>query len=141
MNAVSTDTLGTIINFNAEFVDVASVAPAFLGTQARNLALDLLDSLIAGTYTVTSNVATINTTAHNLVVGQKVRLAPSGGTLPIGVYVVASVINANSYTVAVTAANCASSPLTTYPNSMRVYLYDSSGVRQSGPVSWTIRGS
>lgn len=141
VSAVSSDAQGTIVNFNTEFVDVVSVAPSALGTSARNVVVDLLDTVIQGTYTVTSAVATVNASAHGLLVGQKVRLAPSSGLLPLGVYTVASVVNANSYTVAAPGVANTSGNLTTYPNSMRVYLYDTSGVRQSGPVSWTIRGS
>lgn len=139
--AQSTDALGTVVNFNSDFVDVASVSPAPLGTEPRSAVVDMLDAILTGTYTVASNVVTVTTPGHNLVVGQKVRLAPAAGTLSIGVHHVASVIDADNYTVAAIAEDCVPSPLTTYPNSMRVYLYDAAGDRQSGPVSWTIRGS
>lgn len=140
VSAVSTDASGTVVNFNTDFVDVVSIAPAALGVAARYAVADFLDEVKSGTYSVVSNVATINTTAHGLLPGQRVRLMPSTGSLPLDTYTVASVVNANSYTVSVTHPNT-SGALLTYPNSMRVYLYDTSGVRQSGPVSWTIRGS
>lgn len=140
VSALSTDTYGTIVNFNSEFVDISAINPSVSSTSARNAVYDFKDSIIAGTYSVTSNVATVNAVGHNLLAGQKVRLTASTGLLPIGVYTVASVINADSYTVNIAIANT-SGNLTTYPNSFRVYVYDSSGVRQSNTVSWIARGS
>lgn len=140
VSALSTDAVGTVVNLNTEFVDVISITPSASSSVARTCNYDFLDQIQAGTYAVSSNVATINITGHNLVAGQKVRLTPSTGGLPIGVYTVASVVNANSYTVNITTANT-SGNLTTYPNSFRVYVFDSNGVRQSNTVSWTVRGS
>lgn len=140
LNALSTDTNGTIVNFGTEFVDVISISPSVNSTQNRSAVYDFSDSLLSGTYSVSSGIATISVTGHNLAVGQKVRISPSTGGLPLGVYTVQSVVNANSYTVAVAIANT-SGNATTYPNSFRVYVYDTSGVRQSNTVSWTVRGS
>jgi hypothetical protein len=61
------------------------------------------------------------------------------GTATSGVYTIASVINANSYTVNITTGNT-SGNVTTYPNSMTVYVFDTSGTRQSNTVSWNLRG-
>ena len=110
------------------------------GTTPLTAVYDFLDSVITGTYSVTSNVCTVNATGHNLVVGQKVRLTFTSGTAPSGVYAVASVVNANSYTVALTTANT-SGNLSTYPEGMRIYLFNSAGTRVSGTVSWSIRGT
>lgn len=140
VEAVSTDTAGTVVNLNSEFVDVISITPSALASVARTCNYSFLDSIQSGSYSVTSNVATINITGHDLVAGQKVRLTPSTGGLPIGVYTVASVVNANSYLVNITTANT-SGNLTTYPNSFRVFVFDSNGTRQSNTVSWTVRGS
>jgi len=140
VDALSTDASGTIVNLNTEFVDLVSITPSALGTSARTVVYDFLDSVQSGTYTLSSNIATINVTGHNLLVGQTVRLMPTTGTLVLGVYTVTQVVSANSYRVAFTAAN-SSGALTTYPNSFRVYVFDSSGVRQSNTVSWTVRGS
>jgi len=140
LNVSSSDTLGTVVNFGSEFVDVISFQPSPLGTVARVAVGDFSDNIIVGTYTVASNVVTVTATAHNLLTGQRVRLAASSGNLPIGVYTVASVTNANTYTCAAVLANT-SGAVSTYPNSGRIYLYDSAGTRQSGLVSWTVRGS
>lgn len=137
---VSTDASGTVANFTAAFVDVASITVTASGTTPITAVYDFLDSVIGGTYSVTSNVATINATGHNLVAGQKVRLAFTTGTAPTGVYTVASVINANSYTVALTTPNTTGN-VSTYPQGMRVYLFNSSGARVSGTASWSIRGT
>ena len=140
VEAISTDAAGTVVNLNSEFVDVISITPSTLSAVARTCNYSFLDSIQSGSYSVSSNVATINVTGHDLVAGQKVRLTPSTGGLPIGVYTVASVVNANSYLVNITTANT-SGNLTTYPNSFRVFVFDSNGVRQSNTVSWTVRGS
>lgn len=139
VSALSTDTTGTIVNLNKEFVDVISITLAPSGTAALSPVYDFLDSVINGTYTLTSNVATINVTGHNLLAGQKVRLGITSGTAPSGVYTVASVVNANQYTVNITTANT-SGNISTYPESFRVYLFDANGVRVSGTVSWSVRG-
>jgi len=140
LSVSSADTLGTVVNFSTEFVDVISFQPSPIGTEPRYAVVDFLDAIIVGTYTVASNVVTVNATAHNLLIGQRMRLAASTGNLPIGVYTVASVTNANTYTCAAVLANT-SGAVSTYPNSGRIYLYDSAGTRQSGLVSWTVRGS
>jgi predicted phage tail protein len=139
VSALSTDTNGTIINFNKEIIDVTSITVSPQTTAARYAVYDFKDVVIAGTYSVTSNVATINATAHGLLQGQKVRLYFTTGTATSGVYTIASVINANSYTVNITTGNT-SGNVTTYPNSMTVYVFDTSGTRQSNTVSWNLRG-
>lgn len=139
-SCVSTDTSGTVANFTTTFVDVASITVTPQSTTPVTAVYDFLDSIITGTYSVTSNVCTVNATAHNLVVGQKVRLSFTSGTAPTGVYTVASVVNANSYTVSLTTANT-SGNVSTYPQGMRIYLFNSSGVRVSGTASWSIRGT
>ena len=139
-SCVSTDTSGTVANFSTTFVDVSSITVTPQGTTPVTAVYDFLDSVITGTYSVTSNVCTVNATAHNLVVGQKVRLSFTSGTAPSGVYTVASVVNANSYTVALTTANTTGN-VSTYPQGMRIYLFNSSGARVSGTASWSIRGT
>ncbi|NDG64733.1 MAG: hypothetical protein EBY29_14925, partial [Planctomycetes bacterium] len=139
VSALSTDATGTIVNLSAEFIDVASITLTPGGTSSSTAVYDFLDSVIIGTYSVTTNVATINATAHNLIAGQKVKLTFSSGTAPSGTYTVASVIGVNSYTVAITTADTTGN-VSTYPESFRVYLFNSSGTRISGSVSWAVRG-
>jgi hypothetical protein len=140
IDALSTDANGTIFNFNTEFVDILTINPSVASTSARTPTYAFLDSVLSGTYTLTSNVITVNVTGHQLIAGQRVRLAPSSGLLPLGVYTVATVPNADSYTINYTAANT-SGNLSTYPNSARFFVWDSDGVRQSNTVSINIRGS
>jgi hypothetical protein len=139
VSALSTDTTGTIVNFNKEVIDVASITVSAQSTSPRYVVYDFKDIVINGTYSITSNVATINATSHGLIQGQKVKLYFTSGTAVSGVYTIASVINANSYTVSITNANT-SGNVTTYPNSMTVYVFDTSGTRQSNTVSWNLRG-
>jgi hypothetical protein len=139
VNALSTDASGTIVNFGKEFIDITSIVLTPSGTTPADAVYDYLDTVIAGTYSVTTNVATISVTGHNLLAGQKVRLSFTSGTAPNGVYTVASVVNANQYTVNITTANT-SGNISTYPESFRVYLFNSAGVRTSGLVSWSVRG-
>lgn len=137
---VSTDASGTVANFNSTFVDVAAITVTPLSTTPVTAVYDFLDAVVNGTYSITSNVCTVTATAHNLVVGQKVRLSFTSGTATSGVYTVASVINANSYTVALTTANTTGN-VSTYPEGMRIYLFNSAGARVSGTASWSIRGT
>lgn len=136
---LSTDTSGTVANFGREFIDVTSITLTPAGTTPVTAVYDFLDSVITGTYSVTTNVCTVNATAHGLIVGQKVRLSFTTGTAPSGVYTVASVPNANSYTVALTTANT-SGNVSSYSQGMRIYLFNNSGSRVSGTASWSIKG-
>lgn len=137
---VSTDASGTVANFNTAFIDVTAITVTAQSTTPVTAVYDFLDSVIAGTYSVTSNVCTVNATAHSLVAGQNVRLSFTSGTAPSGVYTVASVVSANQYTVALTTANT-SGNVSTYPEGMRLYLFNSAGSRVSGTASWSIRGT
>ena len=137
--AVSTDASGTVANFNVQMVDVTSITLTPAGTTQATAVYDYKDTIITGTYSVTSNVATITATAHGQAIGQKVRLNFTSGTAPSSVYTIATVPNANSYTVALTTANT-SGNVSTYSQGLRVYLFNSAGARASGTVSWAIRG-
>lgn len=139
VSAFSTDSDGTIVNLAKEFIDISSITVSPNGTTLLTPVYDFKDSVITGTYSVTSNVATVNATAHGLLAGQKVRLIFTSGTAPNGVYQVASVVNANQYLVNITTANT-SGNISTYPESFRIYLFNSAGVRTSGTVSWNVRG-
>lgn len=122
-NSVTIPTSGSkIVNFDTEFIDVQSIIVTPTGTTPITAIYDFKDAVITGTYTITSNVATINVAAHGLVAGQKVRLYFTTGTAIYGVYTIESVINANTYTVNITTANTSGS-VTTYPNSMVIYTF------------------
>lgn len=138
-SVLSTDTNGTIQNFNLEFIDITSITVSPKGSTLLTPVYNFQDAVINGTYSVTTNVATINATAHDLIAGQKVRLNFTSGTAPNGVYTVASVVNANQYTVNITTGNT-SGNISTYPEGFRIYLFDSAGNRASGDVSWSVKG-
>jgi hypothetical protein len=139
VDALSTDTNGTIVNFNKEVIDVQSITLTPAGTTPISAVYDFKDSVMSGTYSVTSNVCTVNVTAHGLETGQKVRLAFLTGTGISDVYTVTK-ITADQYTVSMTVANT-SGNLSSYAQSMRVYAFNSTtGTRQSAKVSWQIRG-
>ena len=140
VNADSGTTTGTIVNFNSSFNDISSITLTPLGTSARYAVYSFLDQVINSTYNVSGGSVTVTAPNHGLVAGQNVRIAPSTGTLPSGIYTVVSVSNTNTYIVNTTVANTSGNAVT-YPNSMRVYLFDSTGYRQSGTVSWTLRGN
>lgn len=139
VSAVAGDASGTVVNFAKEFIAVTSIVLSPAGTTPVTAVYEFPHSAVTGTYAVAANVATINATAHSLVVGQKVRLSFISGTAPSGVYAVASVPDANTYTVALTTANT-SGNVSTYPQGLRAYLFNSAGARVSGPVSWSIKG-
>lgn len=137
---LSTDASGTVVNFNKEFVDVGPITITPVGTTPISFAYDFLDAVLTGTYSVTSNVATIGVTGHGLVVGQNVRLSFTSGDAPNGVYTVTTVDSANQYKVAITTADT-SGNVSTYPQSMRVYLFNSTtGERVSATASWALKG-
>jgi len=138
--AVSTDTLGTIVNFSTQFVDVSSAVVSPMGTTVADAIADFHDAVDAVTYTVASNVCTVTHTAHPWVTGQKLLVTFLTGTGITGVYTITGT-TANTYTFAMTTANQASAAnAQTYPQSMRVYLFNSAGTRISGNVAWTLKG-
>lgn len=139
MSAVSTDANGTIVNFNKEFIDIQSINVSPSGTTLLTPVYNFQDAVLIGTYSVNSNVATVNVTGHDLVAGQKVRLNFTSGTAPNRVYTVATTPTANQFTVSITTANT-SGNISIYPEGFRVYLFNSSGTRVSGTVSWQVRG-
>lgn len=139
VDAISTDSLGTAVNFAQEFVDVTSIMLTPKGTTPLTAVYDYRDVVLYGSYSVTSNVATISVTDHQFVVGQQVRLFFTTGSADSAIYTITSVPNANTFTVAITTPNTSGS-VSIYANSMRVYLFNSAGARVSGSVSWTARG-
>ena len=141
VNAIASDVGGTAVNFNFEVLDVLSINTTVNSTAPRTVGYTFRDATKTATYSVTSGVATLNfSTPHELKSGQAVRIATTSGTLARGVYTIASVVNANSFTVAVSNPNT-SGGCVSYPNSFTVYVFDSAGVRQSNTVSWNMRGS
>lgn len=141
----NTDLTGTIVNFAQEFIDVISITANANSTLPMIAVCDFLDTPKTGTYSIVSNLCTVtiptdaNGVAHNLLAGQKVRVFFTTGTAPSGVYTVVSATT-NTYTLAVTSANT-SGNINTYPNSMRVYVYDQNGIRQNNvQVSWQVQG-
>lgn len=139
VTAISSDSNGTIVNFSKEFIDVTSIIVSPAGTTALIPVYDYKDTLITGTYNLVSNICTITATNHAQIAGQAVYLYFSSGTAPSGVYNVASVINANSFTVSIISGNTSGS-LSVYSQGFRVYLFNNSGTRQSGDVSWNVKG-
>lgn len=136
---VSSDTKGTVVNFNTPFVDVTSVTLSPSGTTATTAVYDYYDSDDDVTYTVSGNVATVTHAAHPYVTGQVISFTNMTGGGITGSYVI-TVTDANHYTVAMTTANTSGSA-SIYPESMRVYLFNSTtGARVSGNVSWSIKG-
>lgn len=152
VNAISTDIDGgggTIVNFNSEFIDISSVTLTASGTVPRTCVYSFMDEIYTGTYNIVSNVltATLSSgsgsgtiTDHKLYPGQFVRLSTPTGSLASGVYTVATRPSATTFTATVSAAN-SSGTLYVYPNTMRVYVFDNNGIRQSQPVSWNVRGT
>ncbi len=137
---VSTDADGTILNFSEVFLDVQEVQLTPISSTPAIPYYAFKDTVITGTYSVTSNVATINATAHEQVMGQNVRLSFQSGTAPAGVYAVTNVVNANTYEVSITTPNT-SGNVSTYSESVRVYLVNLAGTRVNGNVSYSIKGT
>jgi hypothetical protein len=140
VTALSTDTLGTIVNFNKEMIDVQSINLTAGGTTPLTAVYDFSDDTLDGTYSVTSNVCTVTANAHELETGQHVKLFFSTGTAITGVYSITK-LNANQYTVSMVGQPDTSGDVITYPQSMRVYVFNSTnGTRQTAKVGWSIKG-
>ncbi len=138
VSALSTDSLGTIVNFNKEFIDVQSITLSPFGTTPIIPVYDIKDTFVSGTYSVVSNVATISATNHGLITGQNVKLFANSGGMITGVYTITS-YTTNSFTVSMLTADTSGS-CSMYPQSFRVYLFNNSGTRVSSTTSWSIKG-
>lgn len=139
VTALSTDTLGTIVNFNKSFIDITSITLSANATTAVTAVYDFKDANISATYAVVSNVCTVTATAHGLITGQKVRLQVSTGLGITGVYTITG-YTANTFTVAMVVANTSGNNLV-YPESCRVYVFDSvTGARVTADASWSVKG-
>ena len=132
------DTSGTIVNFTKEFADISSIVVSPQGTTAVIPVYDFKDVIFSGTYSVTSNVCTVSATDHGMITGQKVRLGIATGTAIMGVYTITS-HSTNSFAVNMSTANT-SGTLSVYPESFRLYLFNTSGVRLSANASWSVTG-
>lgn len=137
----SSDTLGTIVNFSEdkEFIDVTSITVTPSGTTPLMASYNHLDSVLTGTYVVSGGVGTVTVASHSLETGQRVRLAFSTGVATSGVYPITKV-SASQYTVNLTGTPNTSGNVSTYPQSMRVYVFDNVGTRQSVPFGWSLKG-
>lgn len=136
---------GTIANFNKEFIDITAINVTANSSSPLITVYDFLDKVKTGTYSVVSGICTIIIptdeygVAHNLLTGQKVRVFFTSGLAPSGIYTVTSATT-NTYTFNITSSNT-SGNVNTYPNSMRIYVYNTSGVLQNNvQVSWTVSG-
>ena len=138
VSALSTDALGTIVNFNKEFIDVQSITLSPSGTTALIPVYDIKDAFVSGTYSVSSNVCTVNISNHGLITGQNVKLFSTSGNLVTGVYTITG-YTTNSFTVSVSLPNT-SGGCSMYPQSFRVYVFNNSGTRVSSTTSWAIKG-
>jgi sulfur carrier protein ThiS len=139
-NYTTVSVSGQIVNFETEFIDVQSIILTPAGLTPVISVYDFKDSVITGTYTVSSNVATITANSHGLQAGQKVRLYFTSGNGISGLYVIASVINANSYTVSMVVGNT-SGNVNHYPNSMVIYSFTpDTGAPVASTTSYQIKG-
>lgn len=137
---VDTDTNGTVANFSKEFLDVVALTVTPASTTPVTAVYDFNDAVITGTYSITSNVATVNATAHGLETGQAVKLNFTSGGVTSQVATITKV-NANQYTAPITHADVTGPEnVSTYPQGMRVYLFDNTGARVSGTASWAAKG-
>jgi hypothetical protein len=138
VSALSSDSLGTIVNFTKEFIDVQSITLSPSGTTPLIPVYDIKDNFASGTYSVTSNVCTVNVTSHGFITGQNVKVFPNTGDLATGVYTITG-YTTNSFTIAAAVANT-SGGCSIYPESFRVYVFNNSGTRVSSIISWAIKG-
>lgn len=136
--ALATDTLGTIANFTKEFIDVQTIGCTAAGTTPLTVVRDFKDFVFTATYVVTGNVCTVTANSHGLITGQKARFGNLTGAGLTGVYLITS-STTNTFTFAMTVANT-SGTSSVYPESCRVYVFNSSGARVSTDVSVDVSG-
>jgi sulfur carrier protein ThiS len=136
--AVSTDTLGTIVNFNKEFIDVQSVTVSPSATTPVIPVYDIKDTFVSGTYSVSSGVCTVNINNHGIITGQNIKLFINSGSGSTDIYTVIS-YSTNSFTLNMSVGDT-SGGCSMYPQSFRVYLFNNSGTRVSANASWSIKG-
>jgi hypothetical protein len=138
VSAVSADSLGTIINFNKEFIDIQSITLSPLATTPVISVYDIKDAFVSGTYSITSGVCTVSIDNHGMITGQNIKLFINSGSGNTGIYTITS-YSTNSFTVNMsvddTTGGCSM-----YPQSFRVYLFNNSGSRVSANTSWSIKG-
>lgn len=139
VSAIAADVSGTVVNFPEEFYDVTAITLSVAGAIPLQPTYAFNHAHIDGNYTVAGNVAAVNCPAHDLVAGQAVRLNTGSGTMPSGIYEVASVIDSNNYTVAVTTPDT-SGALLAYAQSFRVFAFSSSTTRADAVLSYSIGG-
>lgn len=138
VQAVSTDSLGTVVNFSKDFIDVQSITLSPSATTPIIPVYDIKDSFLSGTYSVTSGVCTVSITDHGMITGQNIKLFINSGSGTTGVYTITS-YTTNTFTINMTVADT-SGDCSTYPQSFRVYLFNNSGSRVSAKTSWSIKG-
>lgn len=139
VSAIAADMAGTVVNFPEEFYDVTAITMSVAGAVPLQPTYAFNHTHIDGSYSVASNVATVHCLAHDLVGGQAVRLNIGGGTMPSGIYDVVSVIDADSYTVAVATPDT-SGTLLAYAQSFRVFAFSSPTTRADAVLSYSIGG-
>jgi hypothetical protein len=137
-SALSTDALGTIVNFNKEFIDVQSITLSPSATSPIIPVYDIKDTFVSGTYSVSSGVCTVTINNHGMITGQNVKLFINTGFGIVEIYTVTS-YTTNTFTVNMPTANTSGS-CSMYPQSFRVYLFNNSGTRVSANASWSIKG-
>ena len=134
----SSDALGTVVNFNKEFIDVQSITASPSGTTPIVPVYDFKDTILNATYSITSNTCTVTSTSHGFLAGENVRLYFATGSGITGVYTILSA-TANSFTVSMVTGNT-SGNCTIYAQSFRLYLFNNSGTRVSANASWSVKG-
>ena len=135
------DTLRDFISENGKIVP-ARLTGTPSGTTPIAAVYEFDDAVKTGTYSIASGVATVSVTGHGLVAGQNVRLAFTSGSADGNTLVaaVASVTDANTYTISTALAD-GSGNVSTYPQGMRIYLFNStSGARVSADAGWSVKG-
>jgi hypothetical protein len=100
--------------------------------------IDFEDSVIAATYSVTSNVCTITSAAHGFITGQNIRISIIGGAGISKVYTITSATG-NTFTVPMPTIDTFGS-CSMYAQSCRVYVSDLTGARATAVVSLSLAG-
>ena len=141
----TTNTSGIVdVNFTKDFFDISAINVSVSSTTPLLAVYDFKDTVLTGTYSVTSGVCTATINTHPLLTGYKIRASFTGtGTIPTSQSYIITKTGTNTFTFPVlTANNGTTGNIEAYPNSMRISVFNSAGsaVTSATQVSWYVEG-
>ena len=142
---LATDPNGTLVSYNKEFIDVSSwtiTAEAAQGSTPSPITCvyAIKDVFQSAKYFIrTAGVTKVYISNHGLNVGDRVKIIRSSGNFTTGIYTVTAQ-DTLGFSFADASQPDGNGYVSYYPQSFRVYLFNSAGVRVSANASWNVKG-